>query len=63
MTKMNILLGIIGFVVTMIAAFVVTALAIAIKRKNNNRFKMTWFDIMPFFIFYIIVIYYQIINI
>jgi hypothetical protein len=29
MTKMNLLLGIVGFVVAMIAAFVVTALAIA----------------------------------
>jgi hypothetical protein len=29
MTEMNILLGIIGFTVAMIAAFVVTALAIA----------------------------------
>ena len=29
MTKMNILLGIVGFAVAMIAAFVVTALAIA----------------------------------
>ncbi len=29
MTKMNVLLGIVGFTVAMIAAFVVTALAIA----------------------------------
>ena len=33
MTEMNILLGIIGFTVAMIAAFVVTALAIANKQR------------------------------